>query len=1182
MIILISVLLSFGFSSIYSVDIGSQNIRVAASLPGKPVEIKLNERDQRSTPNYLSFPLSSALNDFSSANWVIGSDAERIYYRNQSHGIANPFRKLWTPDNLDFHGLHPLLTASAALFHHLKTLNLKNDKLTLAVPLYTSPQYRCHLKFAARLIGVKSCSIIESSTAIGVYYSIEKIKKGSRKPITILFIDIGADNAELSLWKYKPLGEKLFMDLVQYKHSSKIGGRILDKLLYDKIVPDIGRPLIGSEGYVVINTIRKAKERLATGSSINVDLMEDFGKSFTITQEDVENLCGDMVNYLNELMDDISTPDEIELIGGSSRLQVFINAITKAFPDIPIRRSLNSDEAVALGAAYFTALKTGTIIGSKIEVKKSALFGLNATIDDENVMIFQPGDTIKSVQVPMNGTKSLIIKEVLDTDYFDEYIIDDEYFNATNNLYNEIMLQGIEKAMNTLKNTITKDTTPSFLLKFGLSPEIDTFDLIGASIVANVTVSRRSQAKKGCGLTNTKEVKISFASIPLDPKFRIPSNASYLIESMMTEEKHRLDREEKCHELEEFLIETRAAAAFESEMFQVTTQEERDFIIKRLDDERKKIDCTNLPDDMNSNSVVRLLRIVKADIQKPLERYEFRLKGPAAMAKLQMAIDRAEEARKHHLCDDDTFKQFEEYLNETILKLKTAKNEGPFDQPSFPVSEMKEAEKELIKKTSEAKRPPKKKDVINYSSSNETEMDDEEYEKLKKSGIVVKRPKKKRIQDKDPEVRALKEKRVYELEKVYNSSKAAFNQSRKMFVEMRREFELEHNLQMEKWTEPDEERERENFRKRQEYFERKNKKALKKKALEEERLRKENEKLQKNNNQQADLAQKRIEEEIESFKLAGASMIDFDIDENKDERVLYKEYKELTKKFSESRSDSSFSNEAEREKYMEERKKYETLRKRFENDPEIRRRESERKLLQKKRKEEHELMDASKTELDQKIEDLEIDQLRLEYDLQMLKEEIQDFEKLKKQILRFELHEDRKKQRKLERRKRKHIITNDDESSTSFYDEIPDFPELDIMENSDESSSDSEFDESTESSSLFSSSEYEETEVLNERRKNDFEVENRIHDKEKIRHLIDPENIQYQMTKKEVKEIKENGFKIPNPKDLYKKRFGPSRKDYKEEYDRLKRDKHRKPSVNPDDNISYSREKQDEELDEEL
>ena len=49
----------------------------------------------------------------------------------------------------------------------------------------------------------------------------------------------------------------------------------------------------------------------------------------------------------------------IEVIGGSSRMPKFREAVSEVFPDVPVKTSLNADEAVAKGAALHCALITG-------------------------------------------------------------------------------------------------------------------------------------------------------------------------------------------------------------------------------------------------------------------------------------------------------------------------------------------------------------------------------------------------------------------------------------------------------------------------------------------------------------------------------------------------------------------------------------------------------------------------------------------------------------------------------------------------------------------------------------------------------------------------------------------------------------------------------------------------------
>ncbi|KAK8882093.1 hypothetical protein M9Y10_044733 [Tritrichomonas musculus] len=1241
-------LVVFSFSSIYSLDIGSQNIRVASSVTGKPVEIKLNDRDHRSTENYLAFPLSEKLEKFEKVNWLIGSDAERISMVNSSYGFSNPFAKLWTPDKYDFNGLHPVTLAATALYQHMKSIKMKNDKLTLIVPTYASPQYRELLYLTAKVTGYKSTSILDSSTAVATYYSIERIKKGSRKPITILFVDIGAENADYSLWKYRPLGEKLFMELLQYRHSGQVGGGYVDRLLLNLIEPLLGRKLVRSERYIVMKALRKAKEHLVNQTSTTINFNEDFGKYITLNQSDVQRLTANMTEKIIDLIGDMTPPDEIELIGGSSRLQVFIDAITTAFPNIPVRRSLNSDEAAALGGAYFTALRTGTIIGSKIELKKPAIFGLNSTIDGQEVEIYQPGDTIKDRKFIMYGNRTRIVKNYLDLDVYDDFVINSTNFNKTNKEFNEVLIQGIEKALKQVSGIMLNNSQPVISLKYGLSPELDCFDLIDASLVVNITSKHRTRSSvlKDAKVPQ-KEVKLYLLSIPSDKRFRIPENTSTFLKAMINADEDRLKMEENCHKLETFIIETRDAAQYDDEMFRVTTEDERKLIIKNLDEARVEIDCTNLSKEETSDSIDRKLRNLRASFLDPIERYEDAIKRPNALIKLHAALDRAEAARKSALCDNETLEEFNKYLNETYDKLEKMENDKPLDQPSFPVSEIKEREKELLKKIPEVKRAAKKKEVINFSSSNTTDMDDDEYERLKNVGISVQKPKKKAKKDIDPEIIKLKEKRIYELEKEQNFSRGAFNNSRRLFHQRKQKFEKEHNLQLDPWKPPDEEACRNTFRRYEGYLNRKKERAEKirlkkekiKREREEERLRIEAEKNRPPtptlSPEEAKRVQKiqeeeerkkkeeeenieRIKNETDLFKQIGSTMFDYDELNGEDEEALYKKYKTLKKKFEHDRSER-FDDDEKREAYMEERKNYEDLRRRFENDPERKRKELEKKKLAKKKREEKQAKEDEKTELDIRIEDLEIDQRRLTRDLELLKQDIQDFDKLEKSIIRKELHDIRKKKRREEREKKKiekrsrtwdqrahDLLSNSEtetesESPTSFYDEIPDYSELDYNDidryRYDSSSSEDEEeakrkkkeakgdeidDSDVELTSESSSSSSESHEEHERERKADFEIEQKEREKQKVRHLIDPDTFKFNYTKDEIREMKKNGFKIPAPKTLYRKRFEDRFVDYEEKYNAKKREKNKKPPLNPDDHYITRRENQFDEIGEDL
>ena len=95
-------------------------------------------------------------------------------------------------------------------------------------------------------------------------------------------------------------------------------------------------------------------------------------------------------------------------------------------------------------------------------------------------------------------------------------------------------------------------------------------------------------------------------------------------------------------------------------------------------------------------------------------------------------------------------------------------------------------------------------------------------------------------------------------------------------------------------------------------------------------------------------------------------------------------------------------------------------------------------------------------------------------------------------------------------------------------------------------------------------------------------MEQKEREKQRIRHLIDPENFKFNYTRDEIREMKKNGFRIPTPRMLYKKRFEDKFVDYEEKYNQKKRQQNKKPLVNSDDFLVEKRENQYDEIPEDL
>jgi molecular chaperone DnaK (HSP70) len=170
-----------------------------------------------------------------------------------------------------------------------------------------------------------------------------------------------------------------------------VGGDVVDQLILQNVTHAVGRELNRNQHASLLQNIRRVKESLAAGGDRVIELPEEFQKTAPLTNEIVNEVAAKILEILRELLEGMESPEEIELIGGGTRLPSFTAVIQSSFPIVTIRRSLNSNEAVAIGTAYYTSLQTGTITGTRIEFHRTSLFGLRLSALNQTFELFERG-----------------------------------------------------------------------------------------------------------------------------------------------------------------------------------------------------------------------------------------------------------------------------------------------------------------------------------------------------------------------------------------------------------------------------------------------------------------------------------------------------------------------------------------------------------------------------------------------------------------------------------------------------------------------------------------------------------------------------------------------------------------------------------------------------------------------
>ena len=248
---------------------------------------------------------------------------------------------------------------------------------------------------AARLGGVELVGLIHVTTAVALQYGIQN--RGFEKPITMMVYDMGAYKTDAGVYTFTPppdeserKGKKVknieaygTLKLEALATDKTLGGRAFDaciaKMIEDRYVSEkknAKRVLGGkteADRKAVISLMRaanKVKETLSANSFLNVDVEGIAGSQSyqtKVTREEFEAQCAPLfaraVNVAKRAaqlagIEDPAALDAVELMGGGARVPKTLEVLQQ-WRGKAIDRTLNSDEAAALGAGFYAGMVSG-------------------------------------------------------------------------------------------------------------------------------------------------------------------------------------------------------------------------------------------------------------------------------------------------------------------------------------------------------------------------------------------------------------------------------------------------------------------------------------------------------------------------------------------------------------------------------------------------------------------------------------------------------------------------------------------------------------------------------------------------------------------------------------------------------------------------------------------------------
>lgn len=249
-------------------------------------------------------------------------------------------------------------------------LGEKVSNAVVTVPAYFNDSQRQATKDAGAIAGLNVMRIINEPTAAAIAYGLDKKSSGRKK---ILIFDLGGGTFDVSLLSI----EEGTFEVEATAGDTHLGGEDFDnrmvKHFSEQFKKETGKDM--SENPKALRRLRTACERAkrslstTTEATIEIDSLFEGESLYTkCTRALFEQLCSDLFKgcltpvekVLKDAKTERSEVTEVVLVGGSTRIPKVQSLLQDFFGGKGLNKSINPDEAVAVGAAIQAAILGGT------------------------------------------------------------------------------------------------------------------------------------------------------------------------------------------------------------------------------------------------------------------------------------------------------------------------------------------------------------------------------------------------------------------------------------------------------------------------------------------------------------------------------------------------------------------------------------------------------------------------------------------------------------------------------------------------------------------------------------------------------------------------------------------------------------------------------------------------------
>ena len=358
---------------IIGIDLGTTTSEIAYMKDGKPVIIR-NEK-------YGEGAVIPSVVTIKEKEIIVGKKAKRQLLLRPESTVSEIKRLMGSKEKIKINGEEYMPEQiSAMILRNL--LEVAREELgeiseaVITVPANFDDIQRTATKNAANIAGIKVERIINEPTAAALSYGLENLKEEAN----ILVYDLGGGTFDCTILEMF----SGIMDVRASRGDNALGGKDFDKKIEEYILEHIEKDYeIDTKSLDIkkLSEIKDAAERakkdLSLESSTEI-LINNFhidkeGNSVDIelelSRKEFEKRAYDLIKRTEDIVDETLkaskiSPKDIDVvlaIGGSSRMDMVRRLLKDKFGEEKIKKGINPDEAVALGAAVQAGIKTQEI-----------------------------------------------------------------------------------------------------------------------------------------------------------------------------------------------------------------------------------------------------------------------------------------------------------------------------------------------------------------------------------------------------------------------------------------------------------------------------------------------------------------------------------------------------------------------------------------------------------------------------------------------------------------------------------------------------------------------------------------------------------------------------------------------------------------------------------------------------